>query len=244
MKFSIITIAYNSEKTIGRAIQSVLDQVVPPYEYLIIDGNSQDDTVSVAESYRDAFESKGIQYIIKSEPDEGIYDAMNKGIRLSQGDVVGMINSDDWYEVNAIQVMNEVFEANPSLSMAYADLRIHMPNRTMVKRSKMDRFPSSRNWNHPTTFIKRSVYEKLQYRNETIFDDWDLFLRIRKAGYNYQIVSQVLANFSFGGVSNARSLKKTFERIALKNRMFRQNGYSWINIFDSAFIEFGKYILG
>ncbi len=244
MKFSIITIAYNSEKTIGRAIQSVLDQVVPPYEYLIIDGNSQDDTVSVAESYRDAFESKGIQYIIKSEPDNGIYDAMNKGIKLSQGDVVGMINSDDWYEPNAIQVMNEVFEANPSLSMAYADLRIHLPHRTMVKRSKMDRFPSSRNWNHPTTFIKRSVYEKLQYRNETIFDDWDLYLRIRKAGYNYQIVSKVLANFSFGGVSNARSLKKMFERIALKNRMFRQNGYSWINIFDSAFIEFGKYILG
>ncbi len=244
MKFSIITISYNSEKTIARAISSVLGQEVAPYEYIIVDGNSSDSTCSIAESFQSEFEEKKIIYRIISEPDKGIYDAMNKGIQLSSGDVIGMINSDDWYEPIAIRVMNKAFEEKSSIAMAYADIRIHAKNKVFIKRSKYDKFPTSRHWNHPTTFIKREVYNRFKYNNKTIFDDWDLILRIRKASLPYIIIPEVLANFSFGGASNARSFKKTIQRIRLKNKIFKQNGYTWLHVFDSAFIEIAKYILG
>jgi glycosyltransferase involved in cell wall biosynthesis len=243
MKFSIITISFNSEKTIARTISSVLKQEEAVYEYIIVDGMSSDLTCAIAESYRNEFDEKNIHYHIISEKDEGIYDAMNKGISLATGDVVGMINSDDWYESHAIKVMNEVFEVN-QISMAYADIRIITKNRTIIKHSKYDRFPTSRHWNHPTTFIKRDVYNQFHYKNETIFDDWDLILRIRREGLPYMIVPEVLANFSFGGTSNSRSIKNTIYRIKLKTKIFRQNGYSIFHFFDSAFIEIAKYIFG
>ncbi|AEE17639.1 glycosyltransferase family 2 protein [Treponema brennaborense] len=97
MKISIITVCYNSEKTIAKTIESVLCQKDVQLEYLIIDGASEDSTVEIAESYRQKFTDKEIDYVIKSEKDDGIYDAMNKGIRASAGDVIGILNSDDRY---------------------------------------------------------------------------------------------------------------------------------------------------
>ena len=115
MKISIITVAYNSEKTIAKTIESVLGQQAAPekpfqIEYLIIDGSSSDRTVEVAEGYRAKMEEKGICYRIVSEPDRGIYDAMNKGIRLAEGEIIGIINSDDWYEPDALKTVVETFE--------------------------------------------------------------------------------------------------------------------------------------
>ena len=90
MKVSIITVSYNSEKTIAHTIESVLAQTYDDIEYWIIDGKSSDGSVALAESYCNAMEQKGIIYHILSEPDGGIYDAMNKGIRLATGDVIGI----------------------------------------------------------------------------------------------------------------------------------------------------------
>ena len=94
---SIVTVTYNSEKTLGATMESVLDQTCTEIEYLIVDGASTDGTVAVAESYRERMERKGIRLRIVSEKDRGIYDAMNKGIRMATGDVIGILNSDDWY---------------------------------------------------------------------------------------------------------------------------------------------------
>ena len=95
MTISIITVCYNSSKTLSRTIESVLNQNGVHLEYLIIDGASSDNTVKIAESYKRSFSQKGISYIINSEPDKGIYDAMNKGIQFASGDVIGILNSDD-----------------------------------------------------------------------------------------------------------------------------------------------------
>ncbi|MBR6850467.1 MAG: glycosyltransferase, partial [Lachnospiraceae bacterium] len=104
MKISIITISYNSEAVIAKTIESVLAQDYKgKAEYLIIDGASKDRTVEIAESYRDRFAKKGYEYRIASEPDQGIYDAMNKGIRKSTGDIIGILNSGDWYEPVALR---------------------------------------------------------------------------------------------------------------------------------------------
>ena len=120
---SIITVTYNSEKTIVRTMESVLAQTyltltqgskgspTPLIEYLVVDGASKDRTVEIAESFRVRMEEAGIRLRIQSEPDHGIYDAMNKGIRMATGDIIGIINSDDWYEPEAVETAVETFAA-------------------------------------------------------------------------------------------------------------------------------------
>ena len=102
MKVSIITICFNSEAVIRKTIESVLNQTYTDIEYIIIDGASKDKTVEIAESYRLSLEGKGITFNVYSEPDKGIYDAMNKGINKATGELVGLINSGDWYEPSMI----------------------------------------------------------------------------------------------------------------------------------------------
>ncbi len=128
MKLTVITIAYNSAEYIGRTIESVLaqEQGDTPFtlEYLIIDGASSDGTVAVAESYIPAMESRGIEYRIGSEPDRGIYDAMNKGISRATGDIIGILNSGDWYEPTAARTVADTF-AGTGCDLMYANIRMH-----------------------------------------------------------------------------------------------------------------------
>ena len=100
IKFSIITPCYNSEKTIKRTIESVVNQSYKNIEYILIDGGSKDKTVEIIQEYQSKY-PKLIKYI--SEKDSGIYDAMNKGIKLATGDIVGIVNSDDYYELDALK---------------------------------------------------------------------------------------------------------------------------------------------
>ena len=102
--FSIITVTYNSSGTLRTAMESVLYQTYSPKEYIIVDGASKDDTVEIAESYRGIAKEKNINLIIISEPDKGIYDAMNKGIKMATSEIVGMINSDDYYGLKALEL--------------------------------------------------------------------------------------------------------------------------------------------
>ena len=96
-QFSIITICYNSERTIERTIKSVLAQTFRDYEYIIVDGGSNDSTLDIVRRYEPLFEGR-LNW--KSEPDKGIYNAMNKGIERSRGNIIGIVNSDDWLERN------------------------------------------------------------------------------------------------------------------------------------------------
>ncbi|WP_418965060.1 glycosyltransferase, partial [Cetobacterium sp.] len=100
---SIVTVAYNSSKTIEKTIESVLNQSYKNIEYIIVDGESKDNTLEIIKKFQKNFENRGIKYKFISEKDNGIYDAMNKGISMCQGELVGMINSDDWYELDAVQ---------------------------------------------------------------------------------------------------------------------------------------------
>jgi len=244
LKFSIVTATYNSEKTFDDTIKSVLNQTVCPYEYIVVDGNSSDKTIEIIEGYREEFEKKGIILKVSSEPDEGIYDAMNKGIRLSTGDIVGIINSDDYYEENALEVVSKAYEEN-AFDLFYADLRMIMPSgSTFIKHSRNRRYATSRDWNHPTTFVVRKMYDRFEYRTDTIHDDYDLILRLKKAGARTCVVNEVIANFRMNGVSHERSLKKALLRVSVKYRIYRRNGYSPLYIFECLLVEMGKLIIG
>lgn len=244
MLVSVITICFNSEAVISKTIESVLNQTYGEIEYLIIDGASKDRTVAIAEEYTERFKEKGYVYRISSEPDQGIYDAMNKGIRQASGKLIGMINSGDWYEPDAVETAVKAYEEDP-YDLFYADINLIRENGSiMVKHSKMDRFPTSRHWNHPTMFVTSETYQELGlYRNEGIHDDFEFLLRARRAGKKVTIVKKTIANFVTGGASNAKSFAKCKKRCLDRYRDYRINGYSRLAIVECVAIEAAKFIL-
>lgn len=242
---SIITVSYNSEQTLAHTIESVLAQTYTNIEYWIIDGASRDRTVEIAESYRSRLEAKGIRYHVLSEPDGGIYDAMNKGIRNATGDIIGIINSDDWYEPEAVQTAVETFRKT-GCDLMYADIRMHKADgSTFVKRARTRKFQTSRDWNHPTTFVKAECYKKYPFRQLGIHDDYGFFLQMRKQGRQIVTVDKVLANFHMGGASNHKDLKAAKKRIRDRYLYcYRINGYSRWYLIECVAIEAAKLILG
>lgn len=244
IRFSIITATYNGGRTLRRTMESVLNQVYKPYEYLIIDGASTDNTLDIAYSMKEKFDAAGIMLRIFSEPDEGIYDAMNKGISKANGDIVGIINSDDWYEENALLVVAKAYEEE-HFGLFYADLRMHMPNgNTFIKKAKNRRHETSRDWNHPTTFITSEVYKDYKYRTKTIHDDYDLILRLKKAGIKTVVRNETIANFTMNGVSHERNIKAAIKRCRIKYSIYRDNGYSPIYFLECFAQELGKLLIG
>ncbi|RHJ94904.1 glycosyltransferase family 2 protein [Parabacteroides bouchesdurhonensis] len=180
MRVSIITTTYNSGRTIRDTIESVLSQDYPDIEYIIIDGASTDDTLRIVNEYADRIS------LVISEPDEGIYDAMNKGIRMATGDVVGMLNSDDFFASSDIvsRIASEFTKS--SLDAVYGDVRFVSPNDL----SRCVRHYSSRVFRrplmrlgfipaHPSFYVRRMWYEHLGLYDTSyrICADFELLLR-------------------------------------------------------------------
>ena len=210
---SIVTVTYNSEETLGATMESVLGQTCTEIEYLIVDGASTDGTVAVAESYRERMERKGIRLRIVSEKDRGIYDAMNKGIRMATGDVIGILNSDDWYEPDAVETVLTEF-GKGGCDLLFSDIRLHRADGScFVKKARLRRFQTSRDWNHPTMFVEAQVYKGHPFRNRGIHDDYGCYLQLVREGYRVRTLGKVLANFRMGGVSNRKSLREALGRI-------------------------------
>lgn len=239
---SIITVTYNSAATVRDTIESVLKQTYLPKEYIIVDGLSSDETLTIVKSYEQKFQERNINYIVISEKDKGIYDAMNKGIRLATGELVGMINSDDWYEPCALACAVSCYEKT-GYDLFFADLRMHFPTgKTFVKHARNRQYASSRDWNHPTTFITKEMYRQYEYKCNTIHDDYDLILRLKKNGAHIEVVNEVLANFRMNGTSHEKNLRKAVGRIRIKYRIYRDNGYSPFYLLECIAMEMAKLI--
>ena len=242
---SIVTVTYNSEETLGATMESVLGQTCTEIEYLIVDGASTDGTVAVAESYRERMERKGIRLRIVSEKDRGIYDAMNKGIRMATGDVIGILNSDDWYEPDAVETVLTVF-GKGGCDLLFSDIRLHRADGScFVKKARLRRFQTSRDWNHPTMFVEAGVYKGHPFRNRGIHDDYGCYLQMVREGYRVRTLGKVLANFRMGGVSNRKSLREALGRI--RDRYvwcYRANGYSRWYLVECIATECVKMVFG
>ena len=207
MKISIITVCFNSSKTIARTIESVLKQKDINIEYLIIDGASKDNTIEIAESYRELFIQKGFSYRIQSEPDNGIYDAMNKGIRAATGDIIGILNSDDYYaDVDVLSSVLVCFENNATDSVYGNILYVNngKPYRYW-KSGKQESFRSGWMPPHPAFFVKKNVYEKYGvFRLDCgINADYEImlrFLEVHKISTTW--VNKICTYMEAGGTSN------------------------------------------
>lgn len=241
MKVSIITVAYNSGSCMARTIESVLAQTAGGIEYVIIDGASKDHTVEVAESYRAAMEKRRIEYHIFSEPDNGIYDAMNKGIRLATGDVIGFLNSGDWYEADMVKTVQRTF-AKTGCEIMFANIRLHGKNgRKRIKRARLRTYQTSMDWNHPTMFVRAGLYRTYPFGARGIHDDYGFYLRMRRQNRRIVAVDKVLANFCMGGVSNRKDWTSFWRRIRDRYLYcYRINGYSRWYLLECIFIEMLK----
>ena len=209
-KVSIITVVYNGVTHLEQTINSVINQTYNNIEYIIIDGGSTDGTVELIKKY-----DKHIDYWV-SEKDSGIYDAMNKGIAEATGEIVGLINADDWYETDAVAQVIETF-VNSNADVVHGSMNIVKENgNSFMKKAELDLSHLKKGMllNHPTTFIKRGVYESYgsfntQYK---IAADWELVLRLWLEGLSFIAIESALANFRMGGVSSAHLKDSLLEK--------------------------------
>jgi len=201
-EITIITVCFNSEKTIRKTIESLLNQTYKNFEYIVIDGNSSDGTVGIIKEYEYLFHNK-IEW--KSEPDGGIYDAMNKGIQLAKGQFIGVLNSDDWYEQNTIRTVRDEILKNKNIDMFYGYIRLIKDGvEYMVRRNNYKFILEGTGLiQHPACFISKKVYDEVGGYDASykICADQDMILRVIKAGKKYYAIDAILTNFLIGGAT-------------------------------------------
>lgn len=227
MKISIITATYNSSATIRDCVLSINQQTYDDIEHIIIDGSSTDNTVNIIKSLPNRVTK------IISEPDNGIYDAMNKGIAVATGDIIGILNSDDYYIDNyALEKIVKIFKSQ-NMDSLYANLYIvsaNNPSKIIRTCKSCDFSPGLFKWGwhppHPTFFVKKEIYQKYGVFNSSldVSADFELLLRfLYKNRISTFFLDEFILNMRYGGESTG-SLKK----IVLGNKnilkAFKLNG--------------------
>jgi glycosyltransferase involved in cell wall biosynthesis len=205
MKVTIITVCFNSEKTIEDTMKSVQSQLYPNIEYIVIDGNSKDRTNEIVSKYKD------VVSVHISEPDNGLYDAMNKGIKLSTGDIIGVLNSDDILEND--DVIQKLVNSIGSNDGIYGDVGFYSENDFSDKKRhysskgfKKAQFARGMMPAHPSFYVRKECYQKVGlYRTDfKIASDFDMVLRIFSlANTSFTYLEDEIVKMRLGGVSTS-----------------------------------------
>lgn len=218
MKISIITVVYNNETCVDQAIESVLSQDYPYIEYIVKDGGSKDNTMEVVNRYKDRIAK------IASERDKGIYDAMNRGIEMATGEVVGILNSDDiYYDTHTISNIMKVFQEHPEIDAVYGNIVYFKENnfdkvvRTWkTKPYGKDFFEKGEVPPHPGLFVRKAVYDKIgtYYPGFRIASDYEFMLRaFRVHNYKPYFLDEMIVKMRVGGESTS-----SIKNLILANR--------------------------
>lgn len=227
MKVSIITVCLNSEMTIRDTIESVLGQTYPDIEYIIVDGNSKDNTMAIIHEYRDRIVK------VLTEPDKGLYDAMNKGIAMATGDVVAILNADDFYrDTEVIAQVVDVFQSSVGIDMVFGGVDfVHKDDLGRVVRCYKS--TGFKPWKlrfgltppHPGAFVRCEAYKQIgEYKlNYQIGADFDFFVRsLLVQKLNFITIDKVWVRMRIGGVSTSglKSYKVSTQEML---RSFKEN---------------------
>lgn len=230
MKISVITVCYNSVATIRDTIESVLAQTYPNIEYIVVDGASTDGTMDIVNGYRDRIAT------IISEPDKGIYDAMNKGIRLATGDVIGILNSDDFYEnSHSIELVAKQFADAPPTEVVFGNV-VFVSDSDLQRVVRVYNARRFRPWKlrfgwmppHPATFVMKTAYDRvglyaLDYR---VAADFEMFVRLLLgARLCFKRIDDVLVRMRIGGVSTGGGVRGRIAQNIENVRACRSNGF-------------------
>ena len=231
MKISIITTSYNSAGTLRDTMESVLRQGYTDYEYIVVDGASKDGTVDIIREYEPRFEGR-MRWV--SEPDHGIYDAMNKGVAMATGDVVGLLNSDDFYTSDDIlSTVAREFATPEAPDAVYGD--VHYVDEKDI--TKVVRYYSSRNFTrkhmrmgympaHPSFYVRRECYEKygsfdISFRVAADFENLLRLIYINKIRIHY--IEKDFVAMRMGGASSS-GLSSYLRIVADHFAAFQKNG--------------------
>jgi glycosyltransferase involved in cell wall biosynthesis len=232
MKISIITVIYNGANTIADTIESVYNQTYNNIEYLIIDGKSSDNSIDVIKRFEEAFYNSGISYKWISEEDDGLYDAINKGINMSTGDVIGILNSDDFFSDNLVVNDIAIIFENEKVDCIYGNINYINPITSKVMRKwKSKQYEDGlfdKSWTpaHPTFYCKKEVYQKYGlYRTDfKIAADVELMYRFL---VRYKVKSKYLERLMvimrMGGISN-NGLNSTLTITKEMIKVYKENG--------------------
>lgn len=241
MNLSIVTICYNSEKFIEKTMNSVLCQTKPVYEYIVIDGKSRDNTLKIIKEFESKFLNKKVIFKFVSEKDNGISDAFNKGIKLSSGDLIGLINADDELAPKTCEILSKIYDSY--VYDIYYGNCIWVDNKKNLKRLRkpkhdLDNSLYNMKLIHPSTFVKKSVYDDVGdfNLNYKYIMDKDFIYRCYIANKSFYYVDEVLSYMTSGGISDTDFLKVFLEG----KTMMISNG---INPFAATFYTIYKYIL-
>lgn len=234
---SVITVVYNGEKYLQQTIDSVKNQTYTNIEYIIIDGGSKDNTLSIIKNNLDT-----ISYWI-SEPDKGLYDAMNKGIKIAKGELIGIINSDDWYELYTVETMVKAYVDYPTKTIFHADRYDidEKENRSIRKfNSSIFKFKYyGMTYNHPSMFITKTEYKKHLYNTELrALSDYQFVLETflnNKSTFHY--IEKPIVNYRLDGISGTMPLN----RVLKEGYISRKN--AGLNIFKNLISFFLRYII-
>lgn len=213
-RISVVTPTFNSESTILRTVQSVISQGFDEIEYIVIDACSTDSTIEKISQYKDRVD-------LHSERDNGIFDGMNKGVQLCRGEIIGIINSDDWYLSGSLQVVWDSFQ-NSNCDVLIGSVDVYQGDHVIGSRSHSVKELDAHMVSHPGVFIKRRVYEEiggysLAYR---VAADYDFLLRALKNGYKFSVTQKSLSAYSLGGYSDKPKVRIvfTFETEIIRHR--------------------------
>lgn len=205
MKISIVTITYNSERTMRDTFESILVQTYRPLQYIVVDGLSTDNTMNIVKEYANKFAEVGIEYIFHSEKDNGISDAFNKGIQKADGDIIGIINSDDMLADNALEILAREYEETVSVYYGNCIIFNDASNERFIAKPKNDleRLRWGMGLFHPACFVKRNTYEQLGVfkTNLKYCMDRELLLRFFVNGKTFKYIDEPLACYREGGVN-------------------------------------------
>lgn len=219
--FSIITVAFNSEKTIERTIKSILNQTHTNFEYIIIDGGSTDATNQIINNYKALFKGN-LTHI--SEPDKGIYDGMNKGIALAKGKLIGLLNSDDYYFNDTLETVDNAYQNTDKNTVISGELIFKSESSEQLLKTSEKRFLKKiKNYKngvrHPATFVPKSIYDAVGLfdLNYKIASDAELMYRIYQANFKFKFVNKPLLVMADGGISNSKGI---YKQLMFENKLF------------------------
>jgi glycosyltransferase involved in cell wall biosynthesis len=235
-KITVITVVRNGEKTLEQTMLSVLNQTYLNIEYIVIDGASTDGTLGIIKSYDERIkngEFPNVSFRWISEPDRGIYNAMNKGIDMATGEWIGIINSGDGYEKSAIKTVASEMIKRPEAGLLFGNMKIIREGhyfRDEVFSGTIN--VKVMNISHPTVFVRKRIYVRHGKFDEQfrIAADYDLLLRFYQRHIVFQHLNSAIAFFATGGVSsnfNVKILRERY-RIRIKNHI---NPFSMKEIF-------------
>ncbi|GAB4240191.1 MAG: glycosyltransferase family 2 protein [Stanieria sp.] len=214
---SIITVVFNGKKYLEQAIQSVINQSYKNIEYIIIDGGSTDGTIEIIKQYEDS-----INHWI-SESDRGLYDAMNKGIALAHGEIIGILNSDDLYFQDTVLEVVKEYQKVQYPCVIYGNMLKFNDEQGKVSWHRGDltdhAFKTAQIFiNHPTCFVQRSLYEKFGgFKPEyEVGADRELMMRLHSQGVTFINTNKTLAKFRLGGTTSYQSLVSILKREILQ----------------------------